>query len=92
MITILLILTLGILVGLVLANKRRIHLLNNHLLNMAIYLLLFLLGISVGTNQTVIENIGKIGLEAVAIAIASIAGSVLLCAILFKFFFHQDAK
>lgn len=92
MITILLILTLGILVGLALTNKRRIHQLNNQLLNYAIYLLLFLLGVAVGTNPTVIQNIGKIGLEAVIIAFASIAGSVLLCAILFKYLFSQDAK
>jgi hypothetical protein len=54
--------------------------------------LLFLLGISVGTNREVIQNLGKIGYEAIAISVASIAGSVLLSALLFKFLFKQHAK
>jgi len=58
-------------------------------MNWAIYLLLFMLGISVGTNKEVIDNLGKIGYEAVAIAIASISGSVLLAALLFKVLFKQ---
>lgn len=92
MITILLVLTIGILTGLLITNKPKLHWLNNQLLNLAIYLLLFLLGISVGTNKEVIENIGKIGYEAIAIAVASIAGSVLLSALLFQLLFKQDAK
>lgn len=92
MIAILVILSTGILLGLLIVKKPKLHLFNNHLLNWAIYLLLFLLGISVGTNREVIQNIGKIGYEAIAIGIFSIAGSVLLSAILFKFLFKQDEK
>ncbi|MCX6223129.1 MAG: LysO family transporter [Bacteroidia bacterium] len=92
MIAILVVLSAGILLGLLIVKKPKLHLFNNHLLNWAIYLLLFLLGISVGTNREVIQNIGKIGYEAIAIGIFSIAGSVLLSAILFKFLFKQDEK
>ena len=92
MIAILIVLSAGILIGLLIVRKPKLHLFNNHLLNWAIYLLLFLLGISVGTNREVIQNIGKIGYEAIAIGIFSIAGSVLLSAILFKFLFKQDEK
>ena len=92
MITILVVLSAGILFGLLIVGKPKWHLFNNHLLNWAIYMLLFLLGISVGTNREVIQNIGKIGYEAIAISIISIAGSVLLSAILFKFLFKQDEK
>lgn len=83
MINILLVLSAGILAGLLLIRKPGMHRLNNHLLNGSIYLMLFLLGISVGTNQEVIANLGKIGFEAVAIAVASIAGSVLLSMLLY---------
>ena len=58
-------------------------------MNWAIYLLVFMLGISVGTNKEVIENLGKIGYEAVVIAIASITFSVLFSALLFKVLFKQ---
>ena len=61
-------------------------------MNLAIYVLLFLLGISVGTNQEVIGNLGKIGYESVAIAVASIAGSVLISTFLFKLLFRKNAK
>ena len=92
MIAILVVLSAGILLGLLIVEIPKLHRFNNHLLNWAIYLLLFLLGISVGTNREVIQNIGKIGYEAIAIGIFSIAGSVLLSAILFKFLFRQDEK
>jgi uncharacterized membrane protein YbjE (DUF340 family) len=92
MIAILLILTAGILIGLLFIKKQKMHQINNHLLSWAIYLLLFLLGLSVGTNQEVIQNLGKIGYEAIAIAIASIFGSVLLSGLLFKLLFKQNAK
>jgi len=92
MITILLLLSAGIVLGLLIIGYPRLHVINNSLLNWAIYLLLFLLGISVGTNQEVIRNLGKIGLEAIAIASLSITGSVLLSYFLFKRLFYKDEK
>ena len=89
MIAILIVLSAGILMGLLLVRQTGIHQLNNHLLNGAIYLLLFLLGISVGSNREIIQNLGKIGYEAILIAIASIAGSVLLSGVLFKLLFKK---
>ncbi len=92
MIVILVVLLAGILVGLLVLGKPKLHQVNNRLLNWAIYLLLFLLGISVGTNEEVIRNLGKIGYEAISIAVASIAGSVLLSGLLFKLIFRQNEK
>jgi uncharacterized membrane protein YbjE (DUF340 family) len=89
MISILLVLSMGILVGLLIISKPKLHLVNNYLLNWSIYLLLFLLGISVGTNAEIIRNLGKIGYEALTIAIASIAGSVVLSQILFNLLFKK---
>ncbi len=92
MISIIIVLSVGVLFGILILRKPKLHQVNNQLLNWAIYLLLFLLGISVGTNQEVIKNLGKIGYEAVAIAVASIAGSVLLSGLLFKLIFKQNEK
>jgi uncharacterized membrane protein YbjE (DUF340 family) len=92
MLSILLVLSAGILTGLLLIRKPVLHKINNELLNWSIYLLLFLLGISVGTNDAVVKNLGKIGYEAIAIAIASITGSVLLSGFIFKLLFKQNEK
>jgi uncharacterized membrane protein YbjE (DUF340 family) len=92
MIVILIVLSAGILTGLLLIKRPKIHRINNHLLNWAIYLLLFLLGLSVGTNKEVIQNLGKIGYEALVIALASIFGSVILSGLLFKLLFNKNAK
>jgi len=92
MISILAVLSAGILIGFFLVGRPIWHKRNNNLMNLAIYVLLFLLGISVGTNQEVIGNLGKIGYESVAIAVASIAGSVLISTFLFKLLFRKNAK
>ena len=57
------------------------------LINYAIFLLLFLLGIRVGANGDVINNLDSIGLEALLITLAAIAGSVLCAWGVYRFFF-----
>lgn len=54
-----------------------------------IYLLLFLLGISVGSNKTIMDNLGTLGLEALLIAIAGTAGSVIAAWAVYRFFFKR---
>ena len=58
------------------------------LINYAIFLLLFLLGITVGANGDVMNNLDSIGLEALLITLAAIAGSVLCAWGVYRFFFH----
>ena len=57
------------------------------LINYAIFLLLFLLGITVGANEDVMNNLYSIGLEALLITLAAIAGSVLCAWGVYRFFF-----
>ena len=52
-----------------------------------IFLLLFLLGITVGANGDVMNNLDSIGLEALLITLAAIAGSVLWAWGVYRFFF-----
>ena len=47
-------------------------------LTIVIYILIFLIGIEVGSYREVLKNIGSIGVKAVAIALLSIAGSAYL--------------
>ncbi len=87
--TIILILMLaGILLGLALGKNPIILKINEKLLNVAIYILLLLLGISVGSNDKIIDNLYNIGLQALIITIGAIAGSVAFCWIIYKTFFH----
>ena len=57
------------------------------LINYAIFLLLFLLGITIGANEDVMNNLDSIGLEALLITLAAIAGSVLCAWGVYRFFF-----
>jgi uncharacterized membrane protein YbjE (DUF340 family) len=54
-----------------------------------IYLLLFFLGISVGTNRSIMENLSKLGFEAFLIAFAGTFGSVLAAWGVYHFFFKK---
>lgn len=54
-----------------------------------IYVLLFLLGVSVGSNKTILENLDTLGLEAVLIAVSTTMGSVVAAWIVYKFFFKK---
>lgn len=58
----------------------------------AIYLLLFLLGISVGSNETIISNIGKIGMQSLLLTAGAVSGSVFFSWIIYKLFFlkHEE--
>jgi hypothetical protein len=43
----------------------------------SVYILLFVLGLSVGTNQKLLSHIGTLGVQAAILAVGAIAGSVL---------------
>lgn len=75
MFTIIGIMFTGMLTGYLLRNKRLpwIH----RVITLLIWLLLFLLGIDVGGNDAIINGLHAIGLEALFITLAAVAGSVL---------------
>lgn len=54
-----------------------------------IYLLLFLLGISVGGNPEIINNFGTLGVEAILISAASTLGSISMAWIVYRYFFKE---
>ena len=65
------------LTGMLLRNKRLswIH----KIITLLIWVLLFLLGIDVGGNETIIKGLHTLGLEALIITLAAVIGSI-LCA------------
>lgn len=90
MATVLLIMLAGILTGFAVNRFPLVVKLNDKLISWAIYGLLFLLGISVGLNKTIIQNLDKIGIQAFIITIGAIAGSVLTLWILYRFYFREE--
>ncbi|MBN1970323.1 MAG: LysO family transporter [Candidatus Delongbacteria bacterium] len=80
---------LGIIVGFVFRKKELVFKLNEKFTMYSIYLLLFLLGVSVGMNEEIISNIDKIGLDVFVITLGAVLGSVIASWILFKTFFRN---
>lgn len=52
-----------------------------------IYLMLFLLGISVGANREVVNNLPTLGVQALALALAGVIGSAVAAWLVYKFIF-----
>lgn len=82
--------TIGIGIGFIFHKKLSFIKTAEKLTTYAIWLLLFLLGISVGANELIVKNIGKLGAQAFIISFASILGSVLLSYFLYILLFKDE--
>ncbi len=87
-----LLLVLGVIFGMLLNKKKRIIKLTGKLTDLAIFLLLFFLGVSVGMNDKIISNFKNIGLQAFWITIAATVGSVLISYIVYLLFFKKTRR
>jgi uncharacterized membrane protein YbjE (DUF340 family) len=92
MFTVIIIMTSGMLTGYLFRNQKMISKPVGVIITWAIYLLLFLLGISVGTNDSIINNLDKLGFEAFLLTIGAIGGSVAVSWFTYTFFFRKDEK
>ena len=90
MITVLALMTAGILMGWLLHHKKQFLKIVSHTTNWAIYLLLFLLGLSVGTNEKILTNFDKIGIQSIAITIFAVAGSIFVSWLTYILFFKNN--
>ena len=80
----------GILIGYILRNIRAIPALVSKINIYIIFLLLFVMGLSVGSNPQVIQGLGTLGLLGIAISVVSIAGSVFLSWIVYRHLFKKE--
>ncbi len=80
----------GILIGYVLQNKESIIRITERLSTWFIYLFLFLLGISVGANEEVIKNFGRLGIQAIILAFGAVLGSVITAYFVYRVFFKKS--
>lgn len=92
MLTVIIIMASGMVAGYFLRNIKSVSKPVGFVITWAIYLLLFFLGISVGTNETIISNIGKIGFQAMLLTIGAVTGSILLSWFTYKYFFRKHEE
>ncbi|MCK5028171.1 MAG: LysO family transporter [Bacteroidales bacterium] len=92
MITVLILMTSGIIMGWFLHKKKKILKISSELTNWAIYILLFLLGLSVGTNEKILNNFDQIGFLAILITVFAVAGSIFVSWLTYILFFKKDER
>lgn len=88
MLTVISCMVIGIFTGYVL-RKRHIAGLVGKMISVAIVGLLFFLGISVGTNKDIMNNLSTIGVNAMLISFAATMGSVLVSWLVYTIWFKN---
>lgn len=91
MLKILGILVLGVGVGLLLRRHLSLRILSKGIMWL-IYLLLLILGIAVGSNETIISNLGTIGVKGAVIAIVAVIGSMLMAKLLYHLLYKKNER
>lgn len=92
MITVIAIMTFGIVFGYIIRNRSSLIKINDKLIMWAIYLLLFVLGIAIGTNETIMKSLPTLGLKALAITLGGVMGSILLAWFTYVVFFKNKEQ
>ncbi|NHB67699.1 LysO family transporter [Perlabentimonas gracilis] len=87
MVTVIIIMCLGIVLGYLIRNRKLWVRLADKLTMWAIYLLLFLLGIAIGTNEVIVKNLPTLGLKALLISMGGVMGSVLVAWLAYRLWF-----
>lgn len=87
MLTVVFIMVAGIILGYFFRSKRRFAAINDKFITYAIYLLLLLLGISIGANKTIVANLPILGVKALTITIGAMLGSITLALVTYNLFF-----
>lgn len=76
--------------GFLLKAKQRIVSINEKLITYAIYLLLFMMGLSIGSKNQLVESLSSLGVLALVLSVGAVAGSVLTGFVIFKLFFKNN--
>ena len=84
MLTILILMACGIIMGMMLRHHERVLVLVDKIILWSIFLLLFLMGVSIGSNTSVIQRLTSLGWQAVLLSTGGILGSILLVCLMRK--------
>ena len=55
-------------------------------------MLLFILGVSIGSNSLIVNNLGKFGWQAIILAVSGVLGSLLAARLVLQLFFKKGGK
>lgn len=77
----------GVLTGYLLRKKKLGWV--SQFIMVAIWILLLLLGIAVGHNEEILNNLDTIGWQALVLSIGAVLGSVLLAGVVYRYFFKK---
>ena len=77
---------LGIGIGYVLRNWTILQK-TEKMISLTIFLLLFILGVSIGSNSLIVNNLGKFGKQAIILAISGVLGSLIAARLVLILFF-----
>jgi len=80
----------GMLLGFLLKARQRVVSANEKLITYAIYLLLFMMGVSIGSNDQIMNSLSSLGVLALIVSAGAVAGSILTGFVIFKIFFKND--
>lgn len=80
----------GVFVGYLLRNKK-LGWVSGCIL-VAIWILLFLLGIAVGNNNDILNHLDTIGFEALIISTGAVGGSVVLAWVVYRFIYKVKSE
>lgn len=86
------IMMVGMLAGWLLRKRQRLLIWNARLINLAIYFLLFFLGVTIGTDETIVSTLPTLGVKAFWLSLGGIAGSVLLAWGVYVLWFRRSEK
>ncbi|MDY0199425.1 MAG: LysO family transporter [Bacteroidales bacterium] len=78
MFTVLIVMVVGVFFGYFFRTRKKMVKFADKFTMWAIYLLLFLLGIAVGANEIIMNNLPKLGFKALVVSLGGIAGSVIV--------------
>ena len=81
----------GVLIGHFLRNGKRVENIEKST-SITIFVLLFVLGLSVGSNNVIIDNLGRFGWQAAVIAMLGMGGSIIAARIVFQLFFKKGEE
>lgn len=87
MIEVLIIMVLGSCLGFLIRKKSKLIAINDKLIMIAIFVLLFFMGISIGANRKIMSNLPVLGLKSLLIAISGVVGSIVVSYFVYKLFF-----
>lgn len=91
MFSIILLMAAGILIGHLLRRMRLLRQIEKST-SLTVFILLFVLGLSIGSNHLIIDNLGRFGWQAAVLATAGTAGSILAASIVVRIFFRQKKE